>query len=146
MGVPDMTCLTKYPALWAAGSAVVPFINWFTNHKYIRPDLQHWDIENFGTRKTTHDLWVERSPYFFLDRVMAPVQLIAGRLDQRCPVSDSIEAHEVLKKLGKEVELMIYEDEGHTFLKIENVMDSEQRRVAFLARYIENEGFHSPVE
>ncbi len=38
----------------------------------------------------------------FFDRVTAPVQLIAGRLDQRCPVSDSIEAHEVLQSMGKE--------------------------------------------
>ena len=136
-GYLTMTCLTKYPHLWAAGSAVVPFINWFTNHKYIRPDLQHWDYENFGNPEDDHDLWVDRSPYFFLHRVTAPVQLIAGRLDQRCPVSDSIEAHEALKNLGKEVELVVYEDEGHAFLKLENVLDSEQRRVAFLAKYLE---------
>ena len=136
-GYLTMTCLTKYPQLWAAGSAVVPFINWFTNHKYIRPDLQHWDYENFGNPDDDHDLWVERSPFFFLHQVSAPVQLIAGRLDQRCPVSDSIEAHEALQKLGKAVELVVYEDEGHAFLKLENVLDSEQRRVAFLAKYIE---------
>ncbi len=136
-GYLTMTCLTKYPHLWAAGSAVVPFINWFTNHKYIRPDLQHWDYENFGNPDDDHDLWVDRSPYFFLHQVIAPVQLIAGRLDQRCPVSDSIEAHELLQNLGKETELVVYEDEGHAFLKLENVLDSEQRRVAFLAKYIE---------
>ncbi len=138
-GYLTMTCLTKYPNLWAAGSAVVPFINWFTNHKFIRPDLQHWDYENFGNPSDDHDLWVDRSPYFFLHQVTAPVQLIAGRLDQRCPVSDSIEAHEVLQSLGKEAELVVYEDEGHAFLKLENVLDSEQRRVAFLAKYIEKE-------
>ncbi|HEX7619856.1 MAG TPA: S9 family peptidase [Anaerolineales bacterium] len=136
-GYLTMTCLTKYPHLWAAGSAVVPFINWFTNHKFIRTDLQHWDYENFGNPEDDHDLWVERSPYFFLDKVSAPVQLIAGRLDQRCPVSDSIEAHEALQDMGKSVELVIYEDEGHTFLKLENVLDSELRRVAFLAKYLE---------
>jgi dipeptidyl aminopeptidase/acylaminoacyl peptidase len=136
-GYLTMTCMTKYPRFWAAGSAVVPFINWFTNHKYIRPDLQHWDYENFGNPDDDHDLWVERSPYFFLHQVSAPVQLIAGRLDQRCPVSDSVEAYEALQKLGKEVELVVYEDEGHAFLKLENVLDSEQRRVAFLAKYIE---------
>jgi len=137
-GYLTMTCLTKYPDLWAAGSAVVPFINWFTNHKYIRPDLQHWDIENFGDPEENHDLWIERSPFFHLDQISAPVQLIAGRLDQRCPVSDSIEAHEALQSLGKIVELVVYEDEGHAFLKLENVLDSEQRRVAFLAKYLEN--------
>jgi dipeptidyl aminopeptidase/acylaminoacyl peptidase len=136
-GYLTMTCLTKYPHLWAAGSAVVPFINWFTNHKYIRPDLQHWDYENFGDPEENHDLWVERSPYFFLDRVIAPVQLIAGRRDQRCPVSDSIEAHESLQNLGKEVELVVYEDEGHAFLQLENVLDSELRRVKFLAKYLD---------
>jgi len=136
-GYLTMTCLTRYPEKWAVGSAVVPFINWFTNHKYIRPDLQHWDYENFGDPEKDHDLWVERSPFFFLDQVAAPVQLIAGRLDQRCPVSDSIEAHAVLEKSGKQVDLVVYEDEGHTFLRMENVLDSEQRRVAFLAKYLE---------
>ena len=136
-GYLTMTCLTKYPDLWAAGSAVVPFINWFTNHKYIRPDLQHWDIENFGDPEENHDLWFDRSPYYFLDRVSAPVQIIAGRLDQRCPVSDSVEAHEALQSMGKNVELIVYEDEGHAFLKMENVLDSEQRRILFLAKYLE---------
>jgi dipeptidyl aminopeptidase/acylaminoacyl peptidase len=138
-GYLTMTCLTKYPELWAVGSAVVPFINWFTNHKYIRPDLQHWDFENFGDPEENHDLWVERSPYFFLDRISAPVQLIAARQDQRCPVTDSTDAHEALLNMGKEVELVVYEDEGHAFLKIENVLDSEQRRVAFLAKYLERD-------
>lgn len=136
-GYLTMTCVTKSPDLWAAGSAVVPFINWFTNHKFIRADLQHWDLENFGDPEINHDLWVERSPYYFLDQVTAPLQLIAGRLDQRCPVSDSIEAHEALTRMGKKAELIIYEDEGHTFLKIENVIDAECRRVAFLAKYLE---------
>jgi dipeptidyl aminopeptidase/acylaminoacyl peptidase len=136
-GYLTMTCLTNYPNYWVAGSAVVPFINWFTNHKYIRPDLQHWDFENFGDPEENHDLWVERSPYFFLDRVTAPVQLIAGRLDQRCPVSDSLEAHDALRDMGKAVEMIVYEDEGHAFLKLENVLDSEQRRVTFLAKYLE---------
>jgi dipeptidyl aminopeptidase/acylaminoacyl peptidase len=37
------------------------------------------------------------------------------------------------------VELVVYEDEGHAFLKLENVLDSEQRRVEFLANYLEFE-------
>ena len=136
-GYLTMTCLTKYPHLWAVGSAVVPFINWFTNHKYIRPDLQHWDLENFGDPEENYDLWYERSPYYFLDRIQVAVQLIAGRLDQRCPVSDSIEAHEALLRMGKTAELIIYEDEGHAFLTLKNVLDSELRRVAFLTNYLE---------
>ncbi len=131
------SCLTRYPDLWAAGSAVVPFLNWFTNHNEIRPDFQHWDIENFGDPVENHDLWLERSPAFFLERVRAPLQLICGRHDARCPISDSIAAQIELKKMGKEVELVIYEDEGHAFLKMENILDSELRRMEFLAKYLE---------
>jgi len=137
-GYLTMTCLTKYPDIWATGSAVVPYINWFTNHELIRPDLQHWDYENFGDPVKDHDLWVERSPYFILDKISAPVQLIAGRLDQRCPVSDCVDAHKAMHEMGKTVELLIYEDEGHTFLKMENVQDSEHARITFLAKYLEN--------
>ena len=34
------------------------------------------------------------------------------------------------------------EDEGHAFLKMENVLDSELRRIAFLASYLENVYVH----
>jgi dipeptidyl aminopeptidase/acylaminoacyl peptidase len=130
-------CLTRFPDLWAAGSALVPYLNWFTNHNEIRPDLQKWDLENFGDPVRDYERWRERSPSFFLDRIRAPLQLICGRQDARCPVSDSIEAYETLTRLGKEAELIIYEDEGHSFLKIENVLDSETRRIEFLARCLD---------
>ena len=131
------SCMTRYPELWTAGSAVVPFLNWFTNHEEIRPDLKHWDIENFGDPLENHDRWYEHSPSFFLDRMRAPLQLICGGSDVRCPVSDSIEANITLQKMGKEVDFILYEKEGHIFLNVENVLDSENRRVAFLAKYLE---------
>jgi dipeptidyl aminopeptidase/acylaminoacyl peptidase len=136
-GYLTMTCLTKYPDRWAAGSAVVPFLNWFTSHENSREDLQHWDLENFGDPDTNYDLWYEHSPYFYLDRVRAPVQLISGAHDVRCPASESIQAHKVMKGLGLDTDYVLYEDEGHSFLKIENRIDAETRRVDFLAKNLE---------
>ncbi len=138
-GYLTMSCLTRYPELWAAGSAVVPFLNWFTAHVNSREDLQHWDIENLGDPVENHNLWYERSPFFFLDRVCAPVQLICGANDPRCPASESIQARDMLQSLGKDVDLMLYPDEGHMFLDVENVVDSELRRVKFLARELERQ-------
>ena len=45
------------------------------------------DLENMGDPEKDHDLYYERSPFFFLDRVRAPVQLICGANDPRCPAS-----------------------------------------------------------
>lgn len=133
-GYLTMSCLTRYPDLWCAGAAVVPFLNWFTGHENSREDLQHWDLENFGNPEDNYDLWYERSPYFFLHQVKAPVQLICGENDPRCPASESIEARDKLRSIGCEVDFALYKGEGHSFLKIENVVAAELRRVIFLEK------------
>jgi dipeptidyl aminopeptidase/acylaminoacyl peptidase len=138
-GYLTMTCLTQFPQLWCGGSAVVPFMNWFKSHDDSRQDLQHWNIENMGDPKENYERWYNASPYFFLDRVNAPVQLICGGNDPRCPASDSLDARDKLVSLGKIVELLLYKDEGHSFLKIDNVLDSESRRMEFLARIFETQ-------
>jgi dipeptidyl aminopeptidase/acylaminoacyl peptidase len=55
----------------------------------------------------------------------------------RCPASESIQAHKVMKGLGLDTDYVLYEDEGHSFLKIENRIDAETRRVDFLAKNLE---------
>jgi dipeptidyl aminopeptidase/acylaminoacyl peptidase len=136
-GYLTMTCLTQFPELWSGGSAVVPFLNWFKSHEESREDLQHWNIENMGNPNENHERWYNASPYFFLDRVNAPVQLICGAHDPRCPAAESLDARDKLVELGKDVQLLLYEEEGHSFLKIENVIDAEVRCVAFLAEVLE---------
>ncbi len=138
-GFLTMCCLTMYPHLFAGGSAVVPFLNWIKSHKNSREDLQHWNIENMGDPEENRELWISRSPYFFLDRVVAPVQMICGENDPRCPASESIDAHDKLKNLGKEVDLHLYKDEGHSFLMIENILDAETKRLEFLKKILNDE-------
>jgi dipeptidyl aminopeptidase/acylaminoacyl peptidase len=136
-GYLTMTALTGYPDRWAGGSAVVPFLNWFTSHENAREDVRHWDMENMGDPELNHDLWRERSPFFFLDRIQAPVQLICGAHDVRCPAVESLQARDILEALGKEVSLTLYPDEGHDFRRLQNVIDAEKRRAAFLAALLE---------
>jgi dipeptidyl aminopeptidase/acylaminoacyl peptidase len=137
-GYLTMCCMTFHPHLFAGGSAVVPFLDWLKSHENSREDLKHWNIENMGDPEENRELWVSRSPYFFLDRINAPVQMICGANDPRCPASESIDAHEKLQKLGKQSELLLYEDEGHVFLKIENVIDAEVKRVEFLKKVLKD--------
>jgi dipeptidyl aminopeptidase/acylaminoacyl peptidase len=136
-GYLTMTCLTQFPELWCAGSAVVPFTNWFKSHEDAREDLQHWNVENMGDPGENHERWYNASPFFFLDKIQAPVQLICGGVDPRCPASDSIATRDKLLALGKSVDFLLYEDEGHAFLKIENVLDAETKRMEFLMKALE---------
>ncbi|MDD5468975.1 MAG: S9 family peptidase [Anaerolineales bacterium] len=136
-GYLTMTSLTRFPQRWVGGSAVVPFLNWFTGHANSRPDLQHWDLENFGDPERDYQRYYERSPFFFLNRIQAPVQLICGAHDPRCPASESLQARDALLSLGKSCDLALYEDEGHVFLKVENVIEAKVRQANFLARVLE---------
>jgi dipeptidyl aminopeptidase/acylaminoacyl peptidase len=90
-----------------------------------------------GDPHENFDLWRERSPYFFLDKVKAPVQLICGENDPRCPPSESEAARDRLLDLERVVDFVLYEDEGHGFLKTKNIVSSESRRAAFLEKYLE---------
>ena len=130
-GYLTMACMTHHPDLWAGGAAIVPFLNLFTSHSASRQDLQDWNLDTYGDPIENHDLWVERSPYFFLDRIKAPVLFISGANDVRCPVSDTIAGHQKLIELGKQSRLILYPDEGHVFLKIENIVDYFTRVVEF---------------
>ena len=114
-------------------------MNWFTSHENSREDLQHWDRENFGDPEENRDLWYSRSPYFFLDKVNAPVQLICGAHDVRCPASESKQAYEELLAKGRECDYVLYPDEGHSFLKMENLIDAKRRRMGFLVTHLEKE-------
>ena len=139
-GYMTMTGLTFHPDKFAAGSALVPFVNWFTEHANEREDLKYWDRQNMGDPVTHRDRWHAMSPIFFIDRVKAPVQLFAGAHDARCPLDESEQVRDELQKRGRPVELHVYWDEGHGFRKIENRVDAYKKRAAFLDRYVLERG------
>jgi dipeptidyl aminopeptidase/acylaminoacyl peptidase len=135
-GYLTMTCLTRYPDKWAAGSALVPFVNWFTEHASEREDLQYWDEQNMGDPVKDYDRWYANSPIFFVDRIMAPVQLIAGGNDVRCPPEEAKQVRDRLMQSGRPVELHVYDDEGHILRRQDNRADAYRRRAAFVDRYL----------
>ena len=73
----------------------------------------------------------------------AGAPIVCGGLDPRCPAVDSIAARDKLLLLGKSGDFLLYPDEGHIFLKMENVLEAETRRAEFLARHIEHVMFET---
>ncbi len=140
-GYMTMTGVTFHPDKFAAASALVPFVNWFTAHENVREDLKYWDRQNMGDPVEDRDRWHAMSPIFFVDRVKAPVQLFAGAHDVRCPLDESEQVRDELHKRGRPVELHVYWDEGHGFRKIENRVDAFKKRAAFLDQYLNKPGF-----
>lgn len=135
-GYLTMTAVTKHPRAFAAGSALVPFLNWFTEQANEREDLQHWDLENFGDPVKDADRYRAYSPIYFMENVVTPVQMIAGAHDPRCPAGETEQAAKALEEMDVPHEVIIYPDEGHGFRKTENRVDAYRRRAEFLSKYL----------
>jgi dipeptidyl aminopeptidase/acylaminoacyl peptidase len=135
-GYLSMMAVTKFPDRWAAGVPIVPFVNWFTEIENEDPLLRQYDMSTMGDPVKNKTLLQERSPINFVDQIKAPLLLLAGGHDPRCPHTEAEQVASAVKKRGGVVELKVYENEGHGFAKIENQIDSYTRIADFLKKYI----------
>jgi len=137
-GYMTMMGLTKRPEVWAAGVAIVPFVNWFTELAHEDPGLREWDLATMGDPVTNRLLYEDRSPIYSIDNVRAPLLVLAGGNDPRCPKEESDQVVRAIQARGGVVEYKFYEEEGHSFSRLENSIDSFERTVAFLKKHMPN--------
>jgi dipeptidyl aminopeptidase/acylaminoacyl peptidase len=131
-GYLTMMAVTKAPQMWAAGVAIVPFVNWFTEIANEDPVLREYDLATMGDPEKNKALYTDRSPIFFVDQIKAPLLLLAGGNDPRCPKSEAQQVADAVKKRGGIAQLKIYDNEGHGFARVENQIDAYQRVSDFL--------------
>jgi dipeptidyl aminopeptidase/acylaminoacyl peptidase len=131
-GYMSMMAVTKAPDVWAAGVPIVPFVNWFTEMQNEDPVLQQSDRATMGDPEKNPELFRDRSPFFFVDKIKAPLLLLAGGHDPRCPKEETIQVVDEIKKHGGVADYKIYENEGHGFAKVENQIDAYERVTNFL--------------
>ncbi len=76
---------------------------------------------------------LQRSPITFAPRVETPVLLLHGEADARCPIGQSEQYFQVMKRLGKEVEMVRFPGCAHGFLRTGHVA----LRQAYLERMLD---------
>lgn len=83
-----------------------------------------------GTLMDSAEELLKRSPITYAANVNTPVLLLHGEADMRCPVSQSEEYFQVLRRLGKEVEFVRFPDSSHLFPR----MGHPKMREEYMAR------------
>lgn len=63
---------------------------------------------------------VERSPRTYLDNLACPMLVIQGKNDPRVVERESHDLVEHLRSIGKDIDYLMFENEGHDVLKYEN--------------------------
>ncbi len=135
-GYLTMMGVTKAPDMWAAGVPIVPFVNWFTEIQNEDPVLQQGDLATMGDPVKNKSLYEDRSPINFVDQIKAPLYLLAGGNDPRCPKTEAQQVVDAVKKRGGVVEYKVYADEGHGFSRVENQIDAYKRIADFLKAHV----------
>lgn len=76
------------------------------------------------------------TPVLLADRIKAPLLLAYGREDRRVPLVHGNRMRDALVAAGRPPEWVLYDGEGHGWLKLETRLDFARRLEAFLARHL----------
>lgn len=126
--------LTFYPELWAGGVDVVGISNLVSFLENTSPYRRALREAEYGYLATDKEFLESISPLNFIENIKAPLFIIHGANDPRVPLSEAEQMHSKLKELGREVELVVYQDEGHGLNKLKNRLDAYPKVADFLGR------------
>jgi dipeptidyl aminopeptidase/acylaminoacyl peptidase len=134
-----LAALTTYPDLWAAGVDLVGISNFVTFLENTGPWRRHLREAEYGSLENDRDFLTEISPINKVDQIRAPLLVIHGANDPRVPIGETEQMVQALRDLGRTVEFLRLEDEGHQIAKLRNKLVAYPMAVDFLRRHLMGE-------
>lgn len=126
----------KYPDLWAGGMARVAIADWTTMYEDQAETLRSYQRSLFGgTPQETPEAHAAASPITYAENVKAPLMVIQGSNDTRCPARQMRGYEERLKALGKSIDVHWF-DAGHGSLAMETSIEHQERLMRFAYRVL----------
>jgi dipeptidyl aminopeptidase/acylaminoacyl peptidase len=135
-GFAVLTCVTRLPDYWAAAVDIFGPSNLVTFAKAVPPTWKRFIARFVGDPETEVDFLMERSPITYVENVKTPLLVIQGATDPRVVKGESDQLVERLKSLGREVEYVVFEDEGHGFTKRQNELKAYALAVEWLEKHL----------
>jgi dipeptidyl aminopeptidase/acylaminoacyl peptidase len=121
--------LGRRPDLWAGGVAHVAIADWRRMYED-GESLRDYQAALFGgTPDETPELHTEASPVTYVDRLAAPLLIVQGRNDARCPARQMEDYVALAERFGKDVTIDWF-DAGHGH-------GATETRIAWCRRAIE---------
>jgi dipeptidyl aminopeptidase/acylaminoacyl peptidase len=128
--------LGTQPERWSLGIAAVPVADYIAAYEDEMEPLKAFDRSLFGaTPEEDPERYLVRSPLTYIDEVRAPVLILAGENDPRCPIRQIDNYLARLGELGLEHEVYRYEA-GHGSLRVEEQIRQTEVELAFAARHL----------
>ncbi|MDT7726715.1 MAG: hypothetical protein QOI21_3291 [Actinomycetota bacterium] len=133
-GYLSLLALGTQPGRWAAGIAGVPVADYVTAYEDEMEQLRSFDRALFGgSPESVPAVYEECSPITYVDAVAAPVLVLAGDNDPRCPIRQIENYLDRLAKRDLPYEFYRY-DAGHGSLVIAETIKQTSIEVHFALR------------
>jgi len=143
-GYMTMAALTYAPEQFDVGVNIFGVTNWLRTLKSIPPWWESFKealYTEMGDPNTADSVRLRKiSPLFHTDKVTKPLMVLQGAQDPRVLQVESDEIVAGVKKNGVPVEYVLFEDEGHGFVKKENQIEAYGKIKDFLDKYLKGEG------
>lgn len=121
-GYMTLTLAGRHPDLWGAAVDMFGPYDLITFSERIPPTWKPYFKLVIGDPETEEGqaLMTDRSPKTYLNQLACPMLVIQGANDPRVVAQESRDLVEALKAQGKEIDILVFENEGHDVLKFEN--------------------------
>ncbi|HEX7973958.1 MAG TPA: S9 family peptidase [Anaerolineales bacterium] len=135
-GFTVLKALEDYSGFFKAGICLYGVSNQFSlaadTHKF---EARYSD-QLLGPLPEAAELYRERSPIFFADRISDPIAVFQGEIDPVVPRSQSDEIVAVLQRRGVPHIYHVYPGEGHGFRKVETIEHFYKTVDQFLKQFV----------
>ncbi|GHA74521.1 S9 family peptidase [Pontibacter akesuensis] len=130
------------PDEFAVGVNLFGVANWLRTLQSIPP---YWEsfrealYKELGNPETDSAALYNKSPLFFAHQIKKPLMVLQGANDPRVLKVESDEIVEAVKKNNVPVEYVVFDDEGHGFVKKENQIEGYSAILAFLNEHLKGD-------
>ncbi len=135
-GYMTLTLAGRHPELWRAAVDMFGPYNLFTFLERIPEAWKTYFYLALGHPERDRDWLIERSPSTYLGNLACPMLVIQGRNDPRVRADESQDVVESLRAQGKQIEFLLFENEGHDVTRLENKVRCYDEIVRFFAEHL----------
>ncbi|WP_344126206.1 S9 family peptidase [Saccharopolyspora halophila] len=135
-GYLTLLALGLQPERWAGGVAGVPVADYVSAFADEMEPLRAYDRALFGgSPEEIPDVYEKASPITYIDQVRAPVQVLAGDNDPRCPIQQILNYLDALREREIPFEFYRY-DAGHGSLVVSETLRQVSAEIHFGRRAV----------
>ncbi len=137
-GYLTLQALGKRPELWAGGLAGIAIADWAIQYEDSAETLKGYLLALLGgTPDEKPEVYAAASPITYVERVQAPVLVIQGSNDSRCPPRPMRMYEARMKELGKQIEVHWF-DAGHGLYVVDQAIQHQELMLEFAYRVLQS--------